>query len=32
MDMRGYYPIPDEKPLDSIPANGGFCGPAENFV
>ena len=25
MDMRGYYPIPDEKPLDSIPANGGFC-------
>ena len=25
MDMSGYYPIIGEKPLDRIPANGGFC-------
>lgn len=25
MDMSGYYPGMDEKPLDRIPANGGFC-------
>ena len=25
MDMSNYYPDPNERPLDKIPANGGFC-------
>ena len=25
MDMTAFYPLPDEKPLDRLVTDGGFC-------